>query len=161
MVSSNSQETWATCVPGELSRLSTAAKRKHQQKRVIGAVSAIVAGTACVLLLVGNSGLLPDNRIDSQQTNFVANSYSCGDVLERTDRYLLGQLDAEQSQLVRTHLEHCRRCQVAYRGRADELKVEFVVMVPPTYNYFCSETSELPGRGDANQFLTQSVLLLY
>lgn len=144
MVSSNSQETWSTCAPGELSRLSTAAKRKSQQKRVIRAVSSVVTGTACVLLLinfVGNSGQLSGSRNDSLQSNSVANSYSCGEVLDRTDSYLLGELDAEQSQLVRTHLEHCRRCQVAYRGRAVELKVEFVVMVLPPSNYFAVKPS--------------------
>ncbi len=144
MTSDNQNDSWSACLPGTLNALATQVRqcerRRRLRKRALGASSAVI-GCAAILFLLFNPPLPSDPNQDSgsvipSRVNLSAH-LSCREVLDSLDPYLLGELTGDSRQQIRSHLGHCENCQIAYRSRAQELKVEFSVLVPaPTRQSF-------------------------
>ncbi|MEO8271939.1 MAG: hypothetical protein ABI557_19605 [Aureliella sp.] len=137
----NPNDSWKPCQPGELSQLAQRDVRKRSSIRSLTVVGAVASGVACALLLVASMGLMGQgSRPASDVSPFgsaagvssVSVRYTCRDAVECRDRFLLGIASVEAQAAVREHLSHCPHCQSAYRTRAQELKVEYTVLVLPS-----------------------------
>lgn len=136
----NPNDSWEPCPPGMLTQMAQHAGRRHMLHRSLTIAGAAVGGTACVFLLLGSLGWLglssvsPSGASPLELKRGVSSgrlSYSCRDAIDVRDRVLLGSARPEVQTAVREHLAHCPHCQAAYRQRAQELKVEYTVLVLP------------------------------
>ncbi len=141
MTAENRVDSWLACEPGTLKSLSSQLERNRARRRLVkGAViGGSVGATLAVLLLLNTSGVWTSQEtqgnlqqgIQAQGTHSVRVHLSCGDVLGVCDQFLLGHIDDETQRNVRTHLGYCAGCQAHYRERAQELQVEFTVLILP------------------------------
>ncbi len=136
----NPNDSWEPCPPGALSQLVRRDGRRRSVSRSLTMAGAAAGGTVCVLLLLGSMGLLELNSASpsggsqiepNSGVTGVSLSYSCRDTIDLRDRFLLGNAPPEARAAAREHLSHCPHCQAAYRQRAQELKVEYTVLVRP------------------------------
>ena len=131
-------DSWEPCPPGALSQLAQSEGRRQSMSRSLTMAGAAVGGSACVLLLLGSMGWVGLNSLDplrgspfesGSRVSGSSVNYSCRDTIESRDGFLLGNASPEAQAAVREHLAHCAHCRAAFRQRAQELKVEYTVLV--------------------------------
>ena len=147
----NANDSWEPCQPGTLSRLSSRVARRQATRQLLTIAGAVAGGTACVLLLlsglgvgglgvgglgVGEAGSVTPARgfpggVAGVGSSRAGLAYTCRDAIDNRDSFLLGSAAPEIQASVREHLGHCPPCQAAYRQRAQELQVEYTVLVSP------------------------------
>lgn len=140
MTLENQKDAWSVCQPGTLAKLSQQFQRQESRRRrtklALG-VSGVLAGCSAAIALVFSPwlGFVPDRGSVSippgQDRGSFSAHLSCPDVLNSCDQYLLGSLDGESRQQIRSHLGHCAACDKAFRARAEELQVEYAVRLLP------------------------------
>ena len=140
MTLENQNDSWSVCQPGTLNRFSEQIRRqeaRRRQTRVAMGVAGVVVGCCAVLLLQFNTRAISEPNQGSgveapgQGAVSISAHLSCPEVVERCDHYLLGMIDGELHQRIRTHLGHCASCEEFYRARSNELQVEYSVLVLP------------------------------
>ncbi len=137
-------EDWTACSVGALRELAAVARRQRRRQLIVRTTKlAGAAGSVVGLLLIAgffanafststqSTGSAPYQTLprfggEPQQANF-----ACRQVLETRDSFLLGDVSDATRNSVRDHLSHCAHCQALYRQRAQELQVEFTVLVLP------------------------------
>lgn len=140
MTLENQNDSWSVCQPGTLNRFSEQIRRqetRRRQARVAMGVAGVVVGCCAVLVLQFNSRAISElnqgsNAVAPDQGAVSISAHlSCPEVVERCDHYLLGTIDGELHQRIRSHLGYCASCEEIYRARANALQVEYSVLVLP------------------------------
>lgn len=119
--------SWQPCRTGEVGAL---VKRLRRQRRRRDVRRAAVTGACLSAIALLAFWMLPGQReADAAMT--------CREVHDLADAYVAGQVEAEKSDRIRRHLDHCRTCrEVVERLRPGEAAVLDGPAVP------------CPGRGD-------------
>jgi hypothetical protein len=138
MTSHNQNDSWSACQPGMLIRMSAQARRRqrsHQIRLVLGSAASLTVLTGALLLwlrpLGQDAGTGGGTQVLTSPTSLTGR-LTCPMVLEQCDPYLLGKISDQDRQQIRAHLGYCADCEVAYRRRAEQLQVEFSVLVLPS-----------------------------
>ena len=92
--------SWRPCPAGEVGGLAQRLRRRRQRR---DAWRAAVAGACLVAVALLAFWTLPGQR----EANA---AISCRDVHDLADEYVAGQVEAEKSDRIRRHLDHCRPC---------------------------------------------------
>jgi predicted anti-sigma-YlaC factor YlaD len=120
-----------------LTRMSSQARRRQRSRRIrqwVGSTVGLTIMTSALWLWLRPLGQLDGieagRQVQSSPTS-LSGRLTCPLVLEHCDHYLLGKISDQDRQQIRTHLGYCAHCEVAYRRRAEQLQVEFTVLVLP------------------------------
>jgi hypothetical protein len=137
MTSHNQNDSWSVCQPGMLTRMSAQARRRHRSRQIrlfVGSTVGLTVLTSTLWLWLRPlgyvDGIEAGRQVQSSPTS-LSGRLTCPLVLEHTDHYLLGKISDQDRQQIRAHLGYCAHCEVAYRQRAEQLQVEFSVLVLP------------------------------
>lgn len=140
MTLENKNDSWSVCQPGTLNRFSKQIRRhetRRRQARVAMGLAGVAVGCCAVLLIPFNTRATSEPNQGSgvvapgQSAVSISARLSCPQVLERCDQYLLGTIDGDLHQQIRSHLGHCASCEEFYRARANVLQVEYSMLVLP------------------------------
>lgn len=133
-------EDWTACKAGTLREVADRAKnvRRRQFAGRMSKLAGIAAASVAGLLLVANffaDATTNDSARTKSSRGLAGQSaqirLACNEVLDTQDAFLLGDISEATRDSVREHLSHCPHCQAQYRLRAQELQVEFTVLVLP------------------------------
>ena len=92
--------SWQPCTIGEVGGLVQRLRRRRQRRDVWRAA---VAGACLVAIALLAFSTLPGRR----EANA---AITCREVHDLADAYVAGQVEAEKSDRIRRHLDHCRSC---------------------------------------------------
>ncbi len=97
-------DKWHTCQPGTIQRVARQQKQSERQHSLTrrAMFSTVLFAGAGIAYAVARPLI---NRAASSQTPL-----TCGQTLDLAQRYLSGQLNAQQFGLVDTHLAKCPKC---------------------------------------------------